>query len=70
MAISYDFTLTNLVLAVTVRETAWESFSEDEAPQPKKATPPAAPSAGGSSKARKSAPKGQGNIMSFFAKKS
>jgi len=49
---------------VTVQEPVWESFSEDETPQPRK---PA--SAAASTKAKKLAPKGQGSIMSFFAKK-
>lgn len=52
---------------VTVQETGWESFSEDEP------APPAAkkkPEAGSqSAKAKKPAAKGQGNIMSFFSKK-
>ncbi|CAK7211251.1 CDC27 protein [Sporothrix eucalyptigena] len=57
---------------VTIQEPGWESFSEDEAPA--KATPTAAtPASSGSSaaaKPKKPAPKtGQGNIMSFFAKK-
>ncbi|ROW05595.1 hypothetical protein VSDG_00282 [Cytospora chrysosperma] len=51
---------------VTVQEQGWESFSEDEpAPPPKKkievTSQPAKP--------KKPAPKGQGNIMSFFSKK-
>lgn len=54
---------------VTVRDTAWESFSEDEAPPPNKATPPPAPSSGGAAKTKRPAPKGQGSIMSFFGKK-
>ncbi|KAL0471893.1 DNA polymerase subunit Cdc27 [Neurospora intermedia] len=56
---------------VTIQEPAWESFSEDEAPpaaKPKpKVTNSAPPAAAG--KAKKPAPKGQGNIMSFFSKK-
>ncbi|KAH7163609.1 DNA polymerase subunit Cdc27 [Dactylonectria estremocensis] len=62
---------------VTIQEPGWESFSEDEAPPPAKkqavtvtqtqsqsSTPSS--SAG---KGKKPAGKGQGNIMSFFAKK-
>ncbi|KAF4995447.1 hypothetical protein FGRMN_5128 [Fusarium graminum] len=57
---------------VTIQEQGWESFSEDEAPAPaKKAapTPTPTPSSSAGSKTKKSAPKGQGNIMSFFSKK-
>ncbi|KAM0325273.1 hypothetical protein ACHAPQ_008047 [Fusarium lateritium] len=55
---------------VTIQEPGWESFSEDEAPAPaKKAAPTPTPSSSAGSKAKKAAPKGQGNIMSFFAKK-
>jgi len=50
---------------VTREEAAWESFSEEE-PAPKKARVSAAPT---TAKAKKAAPKGQGNIMSFFSKK-
>ncbi|ROW08048.1 hypothetical protein VPNG_06103 [Cytospora leucostoma] len=51
---------------VTVQEQGWESFSEDEpAPLPKVKTQLASHPA----KAKKPAPKGQGNIMSFFSKK-
>ncbi|KAF2083146.1 hypothetical protein K490DRAFT_70120 [Saccharata proteae CBS 121410] len=51
---------------VTKEEPVWESFSEEE-PAPKKIKAPA-PSA--AAKGKKAAPKtGQGNIMSFFAKK-
>jgi len=58
-------TLTYLV--VTKEEAAWESFSEDE-PAPKKAkTMPAATT--NKPAAKKGAKAGQGNIMSFFAKK-
>ncbi|KAJ6443127.1 DNA polymerase subunit Cdc27 [Purpureocillium lavendulum] len=58
---------------VTIQEPGWESFSEDESPQPpaKKAatTPTSTPSSSGA-KAKKPAGKaGQGNIMSFFSKK-
>ncbi|CCC08290.1 hypothetical protein SMACR_01838 [Sordaria macrospora] len=56
---------------VTIQESAWESFSEDEAPPASKpklkvasSVPPAA-----AGKGKKAAPKGQGNIMSFFSKK-
>lgn len=51
---------------VTVQESGWESFSEDEP------APPAAKKAGAGSqpaKPKKAAAKGQGNIMSFFGKK-
>ncbi|KAK2005636.1 hypothetical protein LZ32DRAFT_642282 [Colletotrichum eremochloae] len=55
---------------VTIQEPAWEEFSEDEAPPPSKAKPSSAPSSGSQPpKGKKTAPKGQGNIMSFFAKK-
>ncbi|KAI4726943.1 hypothetical protein E4T49_05241 [Aureobasidium sp. EXF-10728] len=50
---------------VTREEAAWESFSEEE-PAPKKAKVSAAPA---TTKTKKAAPKGQGNIMSFFSKK-
>ncbi|KAL2683041.1 hypothetical protein Neosp_007504 [[Neocosmospora] mangrovei] len=55
---------------VTIQEEGWESFSEEEAPKPvtKKPASTPAPSSSGS-KAKKPAPKGQGNIMSFFSKK-
>ncbi|KUI55114.1 DNA polymerase delta subunit 3 [Cytospora mali] len=51
---------------VTVQELGWESFSEDEptAPPKKKTQLTSQPA-----KAKKPAPKGQGNIMSFFSKK-
>lgn len=51
---------------VTVQEKGWESFSEDEpaAPQKKKVEMGSQPA-----KPKKAAPKGQGNIMSFFSKK-
>ncbi|KAL1969753.1 hypothetical protein VTN77DRAFT_8306 [Rasamsonia byssochlamydoides] len=48
---------------VTIEEPVWESFSEDEPAPPKKKP---AISASASSKGKKT---GQGNIMSFFAKK-
>ncbi|KAK2001648.1 DNA polymerase subunit Cdc27 [Colletotrichum falcatum] len=56
---------------VTIQEPAWEEFSEDEAPPPpSKAKSSSAPGSGTqASKGKKTAPKGQGNIMSFFAKK-
>ncbi|KAF9881613.1 DNA polymerase subunit cdc27 [Colletotrichum karsti] len=56
---------------VTTQEAVWEEFSEDEAP-PKPAAKPkpsTAPSSGSQTKSKKPAPKGQGNIMSFFSKK-
>ncbi|KAM0418574.1 hypothetical protein ACHAPT_012473 [Fusarium lateritium] len=54
---------------VTIQEQGWESFSEDEAPKPvKKPAPTSTPPSSGP-KAKKPAPKGQGNIMSFFSKK-
>ncbi|OIW32156.1 hypothetical protein CONLIGDRAFT_678571 [Coniochaeta ligniaria NRRL 30616] len=53
---------------VTVREEAWESFSEDEAPPPPAPKPKSASSAP-AAKGKKAAPKGQGSIMSFFNKK-
>ncbi|KAF4506997.1 hypothetical protein G6O67_005677 [Ophiocordyceps sinensis] len=56
---------------VTIQESGWESFSEDDTPQPptKKATPAPTPSSSGA-KAKKSAgKKDQGNIASFFSKK-
>ncbi|PHH55607.1 hypothetical protein CFIMG_000904RA [Ceratocystis fimbriata CBS 114723] len=55
---------------VTVQEKAWESFSEDEEPPAAKHRSSAAPaSAATSTKPKKGAPKGQGNIMSFFQKR-
>ncbi|KAI5306881.1 hypothetical protein KEM56_006628 [Ascosphaera pollenicola] len=60
---------------VTTEERVWESFSEDEEPPKKKAAPvnhnggAQAGKKGGEEKA-KPKPKGQGNIMSFFAKRS
>ncbi|OLN81288.1 DNA polymerase delta subunit 3 [Colletotrichum chlorophyti] len=55
---------------VTIQEPVWEEFSEDEAPPPTKPKPSSAPSSGSqASKSKKAAPKGQGNIMSFFSKK-
>jgi DNA polymerase delta subunit 3 len=58
------------LLEVTTEEPVWESFSEEE-PEPSKSktgTPMA--SSIGPSKSKKSASKpGQGNIMTFFAKK-
>ncbi|THW29219.1 hypothetical protein D6D23_01228 [Aureobasidium pullulans] len=50
---------------VTREEPGWESFSEEE-PEPKKVKVAVAPPA---AKNKKAAPKGQGNIMSFFSKK-
>ncbi|KXH60147.1 DNA polymerase subunit Cdc27 [Colletotrichum salicis] len=57
---------------VTIQEPTWEEFSEDEAPPPpaKVAKTSSAPSSGSqTAKPKKPAPKGQGNIMSFFSKK-
>ncbi|CAI0654877.1 unnamed protein product [Colletotrichum noveboracense] len=60
---------------VTMEEAVWEEFSEDEAPKSTPAPaarpkPSTAPSSGSqASKTKKAAPKGQGNIMSFFSKK-
>ncbi|KAK1775060.1 DNA polymerase subunit Cdc27 [Copromyces sp. CBS 386.78] len=56
---------------VTIQESAWESFSEDEAPPASKPKPKVASSAPSAvaGKGKKAAPKGQGNIMSFFSKK-
>ncbi|OHE94041.1 DNA polymerase subunit Cdc27 [Colletotrichum orchidophilum] len=57
---------------VTIQEPSWEEFSEDEAPPPpaKVAKTSSAPSSGSqAAKPKKPAPKGQGNIMSFFSKK-
>lgn len=51
---------------VTIEETVWESFSEDE-PEPKKQKPaPAKPSS--SAKGKPAGKKGQGSIASFFKK--
>lgn len=60
--------MTNVCYTVTVREPVWEEFSEDEAPPPPAPKPKAA-SAAPAAKGKKPAPKGQGNIMSFFGKK-
>lgn len=57
--------LTLTCLTVTREEPGWESFSEEE-PVAKKPKVTAAQSA---PKPKKAAPKGQGNIMSFFSKK-
>ncbi|KAL0944604.1 DNA polymerase subunit cdc27 [Colletotrichum truncatum] len=56
---------------VTIQEPTWEEFSEDEAPPPAQKPKPSTLSSSSSqgSKAKKPAPKGQGNIMSFFSKK-
>ncbi|KAG8628371.1 hypothetical protein KVT40_004244 [Elsinoe batatas] len=57
---------------VTREEAAWESFSEDEAPVPKKAKPSIMAQAAAKStgdKGSKKGGKGQNSIMSFFAKK-
>ncbi|KLU81786.1 hypothetical protein MAPG_00867 [Magnaporthiopsis poae ATCC 64411] len=53
---------------VTINEPGWESFSEDEAP-PKPTSSAKAPASAPAAKSKKAAPKGQGNIMSFFSKK-
>lgn len=64
-----------LTVPVTKEEPAWESFSEDEPPPPKKAklsimAQAAAKSTGAAKGAGpKKGGKGQNNIMSFFAKK-
>ncbi|KAL8382636.1 hypothetical protein RB595_006426 [Gaeumannomyces hyphopodioides] len=53
---------------VTINEPGWESFSEDEAP-PKATSSAKPPAPATAAKPKKVAPKGQGNIMSFFSKK-
>ena len=53
---------------MTKEEAAWESFSEDE-PAPKKAKTMPAATANKPAAGKKGAKAGQGNIMSFFAKK-
>ncbi|KAG6005901.1 hypothetical protein E4U21_007535 [Claviceps maximensis] len=55
---------------VTIQEPGWESFSEDDTPQPpvKKPTLASAPSSSGKSKKSTGKPV-QGSIMSFFNKK-
>lgn len=62
---------------MTIQEQGWESFSEDDAAPPAKKqavavtqtqTQSSTPSSS-AGKAKKPAGKGQGNIMSFFAKK-
>ncbi|KAH6660855.1 DNA polymerase subunit Cdc27 [Truncatella angustata] len=53
---------------VTIQEQGWESFSEDEAPPPSKLKMEKAEKPAPAAKKKASA-KGQGNIMSFFAKK-
>lgn len=55
----------NLTCIVTVEETGWESFSEEE-PAPKKPKP--APKSATTGKGKKAGPKGQGSIASFFKK--
>ncbi|KAM4055693.1 DNA polymerase subunit cdc27 domain-containing protein [Hirsutella rhossiliensis] len=56
---------------VTIQEPGWESFSEDDTPQPpaKKATPTSTPSSSGAKTKKPGGKKDQGNIMSFFSKK-
>ena len=53
---------------VTKEEAAWESFSEDEPAPPSKKAKVSAPPPAAKAGAKKGG-KGQGNIMSFFAKK-
>lgn len=56
--------------SVTIQEPGWESFSEDEAPAAAKKAAAAPSKDSSAAKAKKPAAKaGQGNIMSFFAKK-
>ena len=61
-----------LLIVVTKEEQAWESFSEDE-PAPKKLkgqpTTNVSKPAAAAVAAKKGGKPGQGNIMSFFAKK-
>jgi len=61
-------TISSNMTTVTKEETVWESFSEDEpAPKPKSKLQASTTTA----KSKKGAEKrGQGNIMSFFGKKS
>jgi DNA polymerase delta subunit 3 len=57
---------------VTIQESGWESFSEDEKPAviAPKAKFASSASTAAANPAKKSGAKGsQGNIMSFFAKK-
>ncbi|CAK7562582.1 MAG: CDC27 protein [Sporothrix epigloea] len=57
---------------VTIQEEGWESFSEDEAPSskvPAAATPASSAPSSAPKQKTSAAKKGQGNIMSFFAKK-
>ena len=68
---NYLLSYVNVFLAfwpwtVTKEEQVWESFSEDE-PEPKKLKTPSMAST--TSKSKKGAKSGQGNIMSFFTKK-
>ena len=59
-------------MIVTKEEQAWESFSEDEpAPKKLKGQQPAANTnkSAAAAAAKKGGKPGQGNIMSFFAKK-
>lgn len=59
---------------VTRNEQVWESYSEDEAPPPKKQVKAAPKKEEATEKGKKTAPKKggttgkQGNIMSFFKK--
>ena len=65
--------IADIVLAVTKEEQAWESFSEDEpAPKKLKGLPTAntnKPAVAAAVAVKKAGKPGQGNIMSFFAKK-
>ncbi|CAK7274276.1 CDC27 protein [Sporothrix epigloea] len=57
---------------VTIQEEGWESFSEDEAPSSKVsavATPASSAPSSAPKQKLSASKKGQGNIMSFFAKK-
>ncbi|KYK61990.1 DNA polymerase subunit Cdc27 [Drechmeria coniospora] len=56
---------------VTIQESGWESFSEEETsePPPKKATPSLTPSSSGVKAKKPVAKASQGSIMSFFSKK-
>ncbi|ETS75843.1 hypothetical protein PFICI_12787 [Pestalotiopsis fici W106-1] len=54
---------------ITSQELAWESFSEDEAPPPLKTKVEKTEKPAPAAKGKKGGAKGQGSIMSFFAKK-
>lgn len=67
---SFNFSISLQLLtfcAVTKTEHVWESFSEDE-PEPPKPKPMVKPVAKGK-KNKDNQSKGQGNLMSYFAKK-